>query len=271
MDDTFVQALQRALEGPEVEIHKLDEDHQFITGPEHLVVRSLKEFLPPPSRIKQRVELISVPAFLEYVTRYQTPESLVFANEPDASYEAVLDYHGESDVEPGQRGWCDHLAFYRCPQSDAWKIWNLANGKMMDQVTFARFIEDNLKEVVEPFAADLLQLCLNLNIHKAATFESDIRLDNGQTRFRYAEEIRGATKTGDIDIPTMLGLQMAVFVDGAVYGQAARFRYRMSDGKLTLGFELIRPLETYTAAIKQVTREIDEGLENVGVVLGLRR
>jgi uncharacterized protein YfdQ (DUF2303 family) len=272
MDKTFIDALRKALSGPEVQVHKFDEDHQYLVGPADMHVRSLKEFLPPPDRIKQKVELLSVAAFLAYVERQMIGESLIFANEPQAHYEAVLDYHGASDTDMGEggRGWCEHVAVYTCPQSEQWKIWTANSGKMKDQETFARFIEENLREVVEPFAADLLQLCLNLDIHKTATFESELRLDNGQRRFRYQEEIRGNTKTGDIDIPTVLGLQMPVFVDGAVFGQPARFRYRIESGKLTLGYELIRSNETYTAAVKKVTEEVKAGTE-VKLVLGCRR
>lgn len=269
MDEKVVLAVEAAL-AKKVEIFKVDEDHQFAAVPATgggFRLQNLKEFLPPPDRVKQQVELLSVAALLAYITRYMTDDTVIFANETQAKYETVFDYHTASVSngagEPERRDG-ENIAVYACPKSDPWTIWTTASGKMMTQVEFATFIETNLREVVEPNPTDFLQLCLQLSVHKAAEFESELDLGNGQVRFRYQEDIRGSAgnkRAGDIDIPKNLGLQMPVFVDGAVFGVPARFKYRMDGGKLAMGYELIRPREIFEAAVKRVTTEILSGTE----------
>jgi hypothetical protein len=196
---------------------------------------------------------------------------VIFANEPSANYEAVLDYH-----RAGQqvRSNCEHIMRYQCPHSDQWKAWNAGSGKLIGQEEFAAFLEANLHDIRKPVGADMLQIALHLQVHKSAQFESGIRLDNGEVQFRYSEEIRGTAggkKVGDLTIPPTFELALPVFVDGTVWPVCARFRYRMNEGKLFLGYELIRPQEVFRAAVKSVTVQIAKGLPAVALFQGVRR
>lgn len=269
-DSDTVKALIDA--GRKPEIVKFDEEHQFMTVPEGTSLRSLKEFLPPPPRVKQQVELLSVDSFCGYLERYATPNSLIFANEPSAKYDCVLDYHPSNQSEtPSIRGHADHVVAYTCPQSDPWKLWNNLNGQLFGQVEFAEFVEQNLKDIVTPSGGELMQVALELRVHKTASFQSDIRLDNGQVQLRYEEEIKGDTKQKDLIIPIELKLALPVFVDGPRYELFARFRYSMTDGKLKMGFQLIRPKDVYNAAVKEVTKAIVGGAKEVKLIHGVRR
>lgn len=271
MDSETVNALTKLAHQPH--IHKIDEEHQFMSVPEGMSVRSIKEFLPPPDRIKQRVELLSVDSFCDYLERYASPDSLIFANEPSAQYDCVLDYHPSKQSIDSQssRGYADHVIAYTCPQADPWKLWNGLNGQLLGQVEFAEFVEQNLKDIVTPSGGELMQVALELRVHKTASFQSDIRLDNGQVQLRYEEEIKGETKHKDMVIPTELKLALPVFVDGPRYELFARFRYSMTDGKLKMGFQLIRPKDVYNAAVKEVTSAIVEGAKDVKLIHGVRR
>lgn len=272
MEKDTVKAMLEAFANKPV-IFTFDKEHQVMVVPKDAQTVDMSKFLPPPERIEQRVELLSVESFNAYVNRYWSDCTFIFANEPQAQYEAVIDYHDSDDAAPaGGRGYCDHVAFYTCPPSEQYKRWTGSSGKMMGQVEFAQFIEESLPDISSPPGAELLQLALELQVHKSAAFESEIRLDNGQTRFRYLEEVRGTSKAGDIQIPSTFTIGIPVFVDGEAFAFPARFRYRMNEGKLALGYELIRPKDVYSAAVKQVTSEISEGTpDKVELVVGLRR
>jgi len=88
-----------------------------------------------------------------------------------------------------------------------------------------------------------------------------VRLENGQRRFRYDETVRGTTRAGDIEVPSAFAIGIPVFIDGKKFHVDARFRYRMVEGDLGIGYELIRPLDVFRAAVKQVTAEIQGGLK----------
>jgi uncharacterized protein YfdQ (DUF2303 family) len=262
MDEKAIKALVHAIAPTPITIHKFDEEHQVATGPGEVRFVNLKEFLPPPNRVKQRVTLLNVPSFVEYVNRFATAATTVFANETTGNYDASLDFH-----DPGTRGTLEHSAAYACPQSEQWKAWVGDNGEWFEQIEFSEFLEQNLREIIEPPGAVFMQVALELQVHKSAQFASDVRLDNGQTKFRYEETVRGSTKAGDIEIPSEFTLRLPVFVDGKSHELKARFRYRMVEGKLTLGYQLIRHMDVWNIAVKAVTEEVRQGVSAKGVHL----
>jgi uncharacterized protein YfdQ (DUF2303 family) len=266
MDQNALSTLVDRVAPPPQQV-SLDAEHRFALLPEGWRVEDISKLLPPPSRIRQRVELLTLGAFTDYVAKFKGAESIVFADETAAHYEAVLDYHSAANT---LRGSCDHVARYTCPQSDQWKLWSGSNSKAVSQVEFARFLEDNLPDITTPPAADFLQLVLQLQIHKAATFVSDIRLDNGQTRLRYEETIRNDTKQGDLQIPDAFVISVPVFVDGARYALKCRLRYRLDDSKLRMWYELERPMDVFRTAVKEVSDKVRKTLADVPFWAGKR-
>lgn len=266
MDQDTLKVLVDRVAPPPQEII-LDAEHRVLMLPEGWQVHDVSRYLPPPERIQQKVELLTLEAFTGYVASFKTANTIVFADETTAHYEAVLDYHSATDAK---RGASDHIARYTCPQSDPWKLWNGSNGKPLDQVGFARFIEDNLPDVASPPAADFLQLVLQLQIHKTASFVSDTRLDNGQTRLRYEETVRNESKQGDLQFPDAFVIGVPVFVDGKRYPVKARLRYRLDDSKLRMWYELERSAEVFRNAVKEVSETVRKTLTDVPFWAGKR-
>lgn len=240
--------------------------HGFVALPEGYTLRDVKDFLPAPGWINQEVILTHPESFCDYVKRYQdTEKTVVFADESAGQFVAVLDYH---DGEVGDRGQCEHVANYKCPLTENWIAWKGSDGKTFNQVALGRFLEKNLSDITTPRGADMLQLALNLEVHKSAVFESGIRLDNGQRQFRYTEEVRGTNKAGEILIPDVFILKLPIFLDGPLHEILARFRYELKDGVLVLAYELVNPQEALRQAAKQVTAIIKEGLPGIPLWLG---
>lgn len=265
MDADTVNLISRL--GDEPRLQEFGEK-QFAFVPQGWSVHDVSQFLAPPARIKQKVELLNLPSLVDYVNAYKGDSTVVFADESQALYDVVIDYHGKA----GSRGEKDHVARYTCPQSDQWKAWIGQNGpeRKQTQADFGKFIEANLVDIVRPPGADMLQIALSLQVHKSAKFESDLRLDNGQTQFGYTEEIRGTQKGGSLAIPDMFQLGLQVFIDGDAYALDARLRYRLDDGKLWMWYELVRPNDVYRTAVKAVSDNIRRGLPDVRFWIGKR-
>ena len=268
MDTENIKALAGVVKGPT--ILNLGPENQAVVIPEGWSVQNISEMLPAPERIKQRVELLTLDSLVAYVTGFKTHTTAIFANETDATYDVSLDYHGPVKSAPG-RGHCNHTARYACPKSEQWATWNALDGKPKTQLDFARFIEANLIDVVKPVSAEMLQIVLNLQVHKTAEFEGDMRLDNGQAKLSYKETVRGSTKIGDLTIPDVFQLSLPVFVDGKRYPVDARLRYRLDEGKLNLWYELVRPMDVYRAAVKEVSDSLRKQLEGVPFWIGKRQ
>lgn len=264
MDAETVKQIAALITLPKV--LQLDDEHQIALLPPDFRVEDITKHLPPPERIQQRVTLLTPEDFSAYLIAYAGAGQrlAVFCDEPAARYEAVLDYHHADDtaaVHRETRGPCDHVAAYACPLSIQWKTWKENSGKPMAQVQFARFIEENMPDVYKPPAADMLQIALQLQVHKSAKFDSDVRLDNGQRQLSYMEEVKGNTKAGNLEIPELFSLKLPVFVDGAPAFMDARLRYRMNDGDLTMWYDLVRPEDVLGAAVKVVTDKIRTALK----------
>ncbi|MGE4078916.1 MAG: DUF2303 family protein [Reyranella sp.] len=168
------------------------------------------------------------------------------------------------------RGTCDHRAVYDCPASEEWKIWTAFNGKARAQPEFARFLEDNLPDVIAPPSADMLRIAMTLQVKKDVNFESDLRLDNGQAQLRYEETIRGTTRNGDLVIPDQFTISIPVFEGTPRVPIQARLRYRLADQKLSMWYDLVRPEVVKREAVQAVTREIAAGLDGFSIYLGRR-
>ena len=274
MDAEAIQTIVNNLARPSIQMIGDNTERVMALLPDNFTVEDVSRFFPPPPRIVQKVELLTVESFCAYVNAYRLPQTTIFADERIGLYEAVLDYHHEASVvipDRSPRGECDHVAGYSCPKSLQWQTWTGSNGKSMTQTEFALFLETNLRDIIEPAAADLLQVAVSLQVHKSAQFSSEIRLDNGQTQFRYEETISGSSKVGKLEVPTKFVLQVPVFLGGRAFQIEARFRYRMADGKLSFAFDLVRPQETFLAAVAIVTHEVIKDCPDVNVFEGARR
>jgi uncharacterized protein YfdQ (DUF2303 family) len=260
MDAEAISEIRNALGKPE--LHELGEDRAIVTLPPDYRVEDISRLLPPPARAQQRVSLSTVESFVAYVNRYRSASSAVFADETVGKFEAVLDYHQANAVVVNdvKRGWQDHVASYDAPHSVEWKAWTARDGAWMSQTEFALFIESRLADVISPAPADLMQLALELQIHKSAEFRSEQVLQSGQTRFRYEETISGASRGGELAIPKSFSIVVPVFMGEKPEQVELLFRFRLQDQKLSLAFQLQRKEQIVAAAAQRVSESIRAGL-----------
>lgn len=95
-------------------------------------------------------------------------------------------------------------------------------------------------------------------------FESGILLANGQRRLSYLETTTArAGGKGDLEIPAQITLGIPVFVGAEAAEQmTARFRYRITNGRLVLRYKLDRPEDAAAEAFAAIVHAVDE---HVGV------
>lgn len=206
----------------------------------------------PPRRIKQTVHLTDSGSFIDYVNRFKSGDTLIFAkvDETSATLTAVLDYHKPTGAKPD---YCHHRATFTTLPTPEWVTWLKANRQPMDQVTFANWLEDNLSLFVQPkdengvpdetipSGADLLELVQTLHGTANARFSSSVRLHNGAYSVSYEEEIdvKGQIRGGNVDFPKMIMGGFAIFQGGDAFQVPARIKTRTTEKKNILHFETI--------------------------------
>lgn len=217
-------------------------DKHFAFLPATVKAEDLSKFFPP-THIQSNVGLLDADSFGDYVNRFKTENTLIFAQVTDsgATIRAVLDYHGSApSLAPGR---CAHTVTYATADTAEWRAWTAANRTKMDQVNFATWLEDNLPLFVEPKGADLLELVKTLIGKSDVRFTSGIRLESGANTLHYDEDVslKGqiTTKPGDIDLPGIITAGISPFQGAAKYEVKARLKYTIEGRKLRLWFETI--------------------------------
>lgn len=212
--------------------------------------------LPAPRHIEAAVKLVDAKSFVDYYQKFGNDQTVIFATEDARQISAIFDYH-----EPGKPAWGKHKAILQLTHSKEWQTWVAMNGKQVPQRHFAEFIEDNLKDVVEPAGAQLLEVAKTLQASKTLSFRSGTELSNGQVQFQYNEIIKGeAGATGELTIPTEIKLGLRVFKGMDAYAMRARFRYRIdSEGALSFSYHLDNVDKVLEDAFDQVLQQVKTG------------
>lgn len=226
------------------QLHKID-----LTG---------EQWQDAPKRKVGNTSVRDVPSFATYWTKHADGASEVYANRDARTVTAVLD----ANTADGAR-WGQHRLHLQLQYSTAWKAWTSKDGQPMGQEEFAEFLEDNRADIVEPAAAEMLEIASSLSASTKANFESGITLSNGQRKLSYVEETTAKAGTrGDLTIPTEIRLGIRVF-EGAEFAErvTARFRYRINSGKLSLHYKLDRPADVIALAFEAAVNELADACD----------
>lgn len=234
-------------------------DTPFVVLPPGYTFGDLSHMQHYPQRKKGTVTLRDKDSFVRMVKVYKSGGTNLYGSYTPPGFTAVFNDHG-SDLN--ETGWQDHRAVFSCPLSVEWKTWLASSGKQMAQEAFAQFIEDNLPDIANPPAADMLDISRSLEAKKKVNFASGIRLTNGENELVYEEQISGTAAKGKITVPELFTLGIPVLENGARYAVDCRLRYRIADGgKLAMWYEIVRPHKIVEDAIKEVWTEIETALD----------
>ena len=210
--------------------------------------------LDKPSHIAQGVVLETEGSLTQYVRDFKVDGTRLFAEIAANTIVAIIDYHegrtsGVEDLggehstsadDEGRADFTDHRATLKLPFSEQWATWTGADGILMDQLAFARFIHENQHDVADPSGADLLDLVKDLRGSRTKKFTGDLNLNASGTSFEY--EDRAAVSAKDtLTIPDTFVLRIPVYFGGKPVEVFAQLRHDVNDGgALKLGFKLLR-------------------------------
>ena len=267
------EASKNAVAGTELELY----GDTHVVVPKSCDLKRIEDPAKKPVKVKKHVELETMGSFLDYFNRFANDESTIHAIKKNSQFMAVID-HATSDGMPDHE---DHTTSYRCPRTTEWLQWKNNSEAIMDQQSFAKFIEDNIPEIVKPkdednpdktpypTGAEMLEIAMTLSANTKVRFSQGIRLDNGQVQLTYNEEIDGkAGASGQLNIPQVFNLGIKLYEGGEHYAMEARFRYRIKEGQLTMWYELVRPHKVTEAAFDDIYQIIKEGMDKGHIYRG---
>lgn len=240
-------------------------DTPVLLLPEGFHVEDLESKLQAPIRKRGTTVLNDSESFIAVVNDQKGDNTRLFSTINPPTFTAVFNHHAE------KAGWGDHKAKYNAPISPEWGEWNKVDGKQMNQVDMARFIEANMIDLVflqpdpetkhpgSPDGATFLEICRTLEAKKKVTFKSSVRLPDGSTQFTYDEDVAGSAVKGTMSIPEQFTIGVPVFENGEKWRVDVRFRYRIQEGgHLVMWLEMVRPHKTIETAVKELREQIGQ-------------
>lgn len=245
---------------------KSEKGREFLVLPEGLTSRDVTEpnALPNilPDHIEQGVTLQAVDSLVNYANRFKTDTAVLFADIGANSIRAVLDYHDTAAAGHGA-----HVANMALPFSEEWQTWRSMDGKLLEQLEFARFLEENAADIVSPSGADLLEACRDLQAVRKVDFRKAVRTNSDNESFEYSDDTEAKSRaTGkSVEVPSKFDLALPVYFGGEVTALSAFLRWKLEDGNLRLGIKLHRAEHVRQAVFKKIVGDVEARIERPAV------
>jgi uncharacterized protein YfdQ (DUF2303 family) len=238
-------------------IASADGSRQFLVVPDGFTLKEISDehslHVTRPRYIAQRMTLQTQDSLVDYVNRFKDAGSMLFADIEADAIAAWIDYH-EKDHASNMA----HRALLALARSEEWKLWNGISGRLQDQLTFARFIEENAADVRAPAAGELLDAVRDLQVHRKVNFIKAVRTQTDNENFEYSEETNATGKRGELEIPTKFVLGLPVYFGEPDVELHAFLRWKLDEGRLALGIQLHRVEHVRQAVFKQIVAGIAE-------------
>ena len=233
----------------------------LVFWPKNQTTESLEKYLANPIRKRATVNLTDFQSFISYVKDFEEAGTRLFCQltQTGGRFVAIIDYHVANDVASKLAQWGDHVVTLDMQHSPEWQVWTGKNGKEMDQLTMANFLEENRLDIKTPDAATIIEIAQTFEATQGVQFKSALRLPSGDRSLGY--EVQTAAKAGEkgkFEIPEKIGVQMPIFLNGPEYAMEAFFRYNIGNGTLKLRYELIRPHKFVELALAETRNAIAE-------------
>lgn len=262
------------MEAPVLLLPCLDKD-----GRQAVSANGIKQFLDvyrdAPERREGQCVVEDIESFVDHVNRFKDEDSALFGSSgldvkegklPRPVLLCVLDYH-EAGAKSAPR-FGKHRTRYNFPLSEQWKVWAENDGKVMDQRTFAEFVNDHLLDIAPPEIAGqtaklvseslqityathvrLLDLSRGLTITVNQKVIEQRNLQTGEVILNFTEEHADASGQ-PLKIPGGFLIGIPVFRNGDAYQIAAQLRYRKKDGQIYWFYQLYEPERVFENAFK---------------------
>lgn len=204
-----------------------------------------------PDHIKQSVTLQTAESLGDYLARFKTADTALFADIAGNKIVGAIDYHGASAA-----ALVAHRATLNLPFSVEWALWTSIDGKHLSQLDFARFLEENADDITNPVAADLLELVRDLQAVVTENTQATVRTNSDNVDFTFAASTDARSGGGRFELPKSFGLSIPVYFDEAPVPIEARLRWKKDQTGLTFGVMLLRKEQVRQGEFKRVVAQV---------------
>lgn len=205
-----------------------------------------------PDHIAQAPTIQTAQSLGDYLKLFKTASSVLFANIAQNQIVGAIDYHAADAAEL-----VAHKATLTLPFSTEWKLWNEIDGKMMSQLDFARFLDENQDDISSPRGADLVEIVKDLIAVDTANSKASIRINSDNVDFSFTASTDARSGSGgQLEIPKEFELRIPVYFGEEPLPMKARLRWKNGAEGVTFGIVLLRKEQARQDEFKRVVREV---------------
>lgn len=233
-------------------------------GKVQIIDRDLDDYRDRPRRKRGTYTVHNATSFVTYLEKHMLPETEIWANILNSTITGVINAHSDindqGDAE-GPAGWEDHVVRFHLQKTPAWTAWKARDGVMAGQLDLAAHIEDRIIDIVSvdgsPSGADMLEVAQTFHATSKVAYSSSQRLSTGEVQLTYSEEGDAkAGRKGQLAIPEKFIVALQPYEGSPIYRVPARFRYRVRDTELEIGYALERPEDVLRTAFTDFVEQI---------------
>ncbi|MER9217897.1 YfdQ family protein [Mesorhizobium sp. M0644] len=235
--------------------------------PDGFSLEKLPPLLPPLTGIKATPRMDDAESFVNYINRYKTGASVIFADLKTNLMTAIIDYHNGSTSNQapeagkdtlGKPDYTTHRVAHPCPWTIEWARWRAVDGQNIKQAELAVLLEEMLHTIAAPEGGALLEIAAELKVEREVKFKQGTKLADGTVSIGYEESDQTSTKSGKITVPDLITIVCPVFQGGEVRQFQARLRYKVDRGELTFKIAIMNRQSGEQAAFQDVVRAVSE-------------
>lgn len=247
-------------QGAEIKTHTTNEVEHILIPP-NCDLKSMEYLMDAPQRIKAHPEFYDIPGFNDYIKDFKEEGSRIFVDDSNYRFVTVFDCHSKDAP-----AWGDHSASLNVEISDEWKRFKNLNGKKLEPIEFAEFLEDNVGciKAGNLSGADLLTMAQNFKIKIKGDLQIDDQLHNGLRHLTINDDstLKGANEKGkEVKFPETLTISLRFFKNCSTYPVEVFLRYRANNDSLFFFIKIPDPDGLQEEAFNQVMAEVKEATE----------
>lgn len=234
---------------------------------ERIEQHDLEHHLDRPRRPRGHARVYDPSDFAGVVNRLADPDhTTVWADVFAGTMTGVINDHADWV----DSGWRDHTVTLTLQGDEDWVRWHALDGKGVDQATFAEFVEDVSHTIVRPDAATMLEVATTMSATRNVQFKQGTRLQTGDVQLTCVETTNAqAGAEGNVEIPEKIVVLIAPWLGVEPVELTARLRWRIRQGQLAIGYQLLRSDIARRDAFAQLVTGMRDDLDNaIPVFLG---
>lgn len=215
-----------------------------------------------PLRNRGLIRVADVDSFTYMVGRENIQETtIVLADMQERSFNAVINFAQDGKTA----GFSDRCISLELVKTLEFQRWNEMNRRRLSQRQLADFLEENLENIADPPAAEVVEMITNLKVKRNATYHSVIDTQTGAQSISFSEDIKGETVNGSMDFRSKFSVVITPFIGSSPYNIDCSMRFSTDESRLQVFFSMLNLAKVEEHAFNAENDKIREAMKKLGV------